>query len=139
MLLGEVGGVEEYEIVQALKTKRITKPVVAWCIGTCSTLFTTDVQFGHAGSFANSTLETADAKNSALRAAGALVPQTFEDLPELLSTLYSQLVAQETIRVAPEPEQPKIPIDYAWAQEVCFFLKIAWTCTQASLVYLDHL
>lgn len=36
VLLGEVGGIEEYEVVQALKTKRIVKPIVAWCIGTCA-------------------------------------------------------------------------------------------------------
>lgn len=36
VLLGEVGGIEEYEVVQALKTKRIVKPIIAWCIGTCA-------------------------------------------------------------------------------------------------------
>ena len=35
------------------------------------------VQFGHAGSFANSDLETADAKNNALRLAGVHVPENF--------------------------------------------------------------
>ena len=43
VLLGEVGGVEEYEIAQAVKDGRIKKPVVAWCIGTCAKMFTTDV------------------------------------------------------------------------------------------------
>ena len=46
VLLGEVGGVEEYECCEALKSGRIKKPMVAWCIGTCSDMFTTDVQFG---------------------------------------------------------------------------------------------
>lgn len=32
VLLGEVGGEEEYKIVQALKDKRITKPLVAWSV-----------------------------------------------------------------------------------------------------------
>jgi ATP citrate (pro-S)-lyase len=44
VLLGEVGGIEEYEIAEAIKSGKIKKPVVAWCIGTCSTMFTTDVQ-----------------------------------------------------------------------------------------------
>ena len=44
VLLGEVGGVEEYTVCNLLKEKRITKPVVAWCIGTCSDVFSTDVQ-----------------------------------------------------------------------------------------------
>lgn len=39
VLLGEVGGVEEYEVCEALKQKKITKPLVAWCIGTCASKF----------------------------------------------------------------------------------------------------
>lgn len=30
VLLGEVGGVEEYDVCQAIEDKRITKPLVAW-------------------------------------------------------------------------------------------------------------
>lgn len=33
VVLGEVGGVEEYEICRLIETKVITKPLVAWCIG----------------------------------------------------------------------------------------------------------
>ena len=54
--------------------------VVAWCIGTCGDYFSTEVQFGHAGSSANSKLETASAKNLALRQVGAHVPDSFDDL-----------------------------------------------------------
>lgn len=36
VLLGEVGGVEEYDVCNAIKAGRITKPLVAWCIGTCA-------------------------------------------------------------------------------------------------------
>ena len=46
--LGEVGGTDEYEIVEALKKKHITKPLVFWAIGTCQKAFKTEVQFGHA-------------------------------------------------------------------------------------------
>lgn len=75
VLLGEVGGVEEYHVCQAIKDKKLTKPLVAWCVGTCAKMFPTEVQFGHAGAFANSNLETADAKNQALAEAGANVPK----------------------------------------------------------------
>lgn len=34
VLLGEVGGTEEYDVCEAFKNKRITKPLIAWCIGT---------------------------------------------------------------------------------------------------------
>ena len=43
VLLGEVGGVEEYEVSKAIIDGRIKKPVVGWCIGTCAKMFTTDV------------------------------------------------------------------------------------------------
>lgn len=76
----QVGGVEEYEVCQALKDCRITKPLVAWCIGTCARMFTSEVQFGHAGACANSDRETATAKNRALSEAGAYVPDTFDNL-----------------------------------------------------------
>lgn len=36
VLLGEVGGVDEYDVCKALQDGRITKPLVAWCIGTCA-------------------------------------------------------------------------------------------------------
>jgi ATP citrate (pro-S)-lyase len=58
---------------------QVTKPVVAWCIGTCASKFATDVQFGHAGASANAERETAVAKNKALAAAGAHVPKSFDD------------------------------------------------------------
>ncbi|KAI9501429.1 ATP-citrate lyase [Coemansia spiralis] len=118
LLLGEVGGVEEYKVAEAVRAKKITKPVVAWCIGTCAGMFETEVQFGHAGALANSDSETAEAKNAAMRAAGIHVPDTFEALPALLNQVYSELVQTGVIVPRAEPEPPKIPIDYAWAQEL---------------------
>ncbi|KAJ2777316.1 ATP citrate lyase subunit 1 [Coemansia javaensis] len=118
LLLGEVGGGEEYKVAEAVRAGKITKPVVAWCIGTCAGMFETEVQFGHAGALANSDSETAEAKNAAMRAAGIHVPDTFEALPALLNQVYSDLVQTGRIVPRPEPEPPKIPIDYAWAQEL---------------------
>ena len=43
VLLGEVGGVEEYQVCEALKNGSITKPLVAWCIGTCAKMFSYEV------------------------------------------------------------------------------------------------
>ena len=43
VLLGEVGGVEEYKIVKALKSGKITKPLIVWCIGTCADHITSEV------------------------------------------------------------------------------------------------
>jgi ATP-citrate lyase alpha-subunit len=64
----------EYDVVEALEQGRITKPLVMWVTGTCAKAFKTEVQFGHAGAKVGSEAETADAKNAALRRAGAIVP-----------------------------------------------------------------
>jgi len=119
VLLGEVGGIEEYRVIDAVKAGIIKKPIVAWAIGTCAKMFTTEVQFGHAGSMANSELETADAKNKAMREAGFVVPETFEELPTALRETYERLVAGGIIKLKPEREPPVIPMDYKWAQ-VCY-------------------
>ena len=109
---------EEYRVIEAVKNGTITKPVVAWAIGTCASMFKTEVQFGHAGSLANSQLETAATKNKSMKEAGISVPDTFEDLPQLLGEIYQGLVKDGTIKPQPEPIVPKIPIDYSWAQEL---------------------
>jgi ATP citrate (pro-S)-lyase len=125
LLLGEVGGVEEYRVIEAVKNGTITKPIVAWAIGTCAGMFKTEVQFGHAGASANSQLETANVKNKSMKEAGFFVPDTFEDMPAVLASVYQDLVKQGSIKPAPEPVPPKIPIDYSWAQELGLIRKPA--------------
>lgn len=53
-------------------------------------MFTSEVQFGHAGSCANSNQETATAKNDALKSAGAHVPDSFDYLGKLRLFFYKQ-------------------------------------------------
>ena len=125
LLLGEVGGVEEYRVIDAVKNGQITKPIVAWAIGTCASMFKTEVQFGHAGASANSQLETASMKNQSMKEAGFFVPDTFEDMPALLNDVYKKLVKQGSIKPQPEPIVPKIPLDYSWAQELGLIRKPA--------------
>ena len=125
LLLGEVGGVEEYRVIEAVKSGQIKKPIVAWAIGTVASMLKTEVQFGHAGSFANSQLETAAMKNKSMKDAGFYVPDTFEDMPKVLAELYQKLVADGTIQPQSEPAVPKIPIDYSWAQELGLIRKPA--------------
>ncbi|EDV27248.1 uncharacterized protein TRIADDRAFT_22398 [Trichoplax adhaerens] len=118
VMLGEVGGIEEYHICQEIKNGRITKPVVAWCIGTCASMFTSEVQFGHAGACANADRETSVAKNKALREAGAHVPNSFDDYGILIRDVYNDLVSKGTIVPKPEQQPPTVPMDYAWAREL---------------------
>lgn len=113
--LGEIGGTEELRIVEALKAKKITKPLVIWVTGTCSKMFPAGVQFGHAGAKAGSDLETADAKNAALKAAGAVVPDSFDDYGVKVNETYLKLVKKGVIKPAEDIAAPALPLDFAQA------------------------
>merc|ERR1711865_479489 len=80
--------------------------------------FGSEVQFGHAGSLAQSTSETSKAKNAALASAGAIVPETFNDLGNTIGQVYSELLAAKVIVPAAEPMKPVVPMDYSWANEL---------------------
>ncbi|CAK9007325.1 ATP-citrate synthase (ATP-citrate (pro-S-)-lyase) (Citrate cleavage enzyme) [Durusdinium trenchii] len=118
VLLGEVGGREEYKVCEAIESGRITKPVVAWCIGTCAKIFPYEVQFGHAGALANALSETAEAKNSAMRKAGCFVPNSFDGFGDLLGAVYGTMASNSLIQVDPEPPVPKVPMDFNWAKQL---------------------
>ena len=110
--LGEIGGTEEYEIVEALKTKKITKPIVIWVTGTAARILPKGLQFGHAGAMAGSDRETAGAKNRALKEAGALVPDSYEDFDKLINQCYEDLRSKGIIKEKKEVEPPEIPMDF---------------------------
>jgi succinyl-CoA synthetase alpha subunit len=113
--LGELGGEDEYRIIQALKAGKITKPLVAWVTGTCAPVLPASVQFGHAGAKADTAKETAQAKNEAFKAAGAFVPNTFDDYGDEIKKVYESLLAKGEVREIIEEEEPKIPVDYSKA------------------------
>mmetsp|Transcript_1588 Transcript_1588/g.1724 ORF Transcript_1588/g.1724 Transcript_1588/m.1724 type:complete len:1084 (+) Transcript_1588:143-3394(+) len=125
VLLGEVGGIDEYAVAEAIQSGRITKPLVAWVMGTCASIFPYEVQFGHAGAMARGDLETADAKNKAMATAGAFVPKSFDAIGEKMYEVYASLVANGTIIPKPEPPVPKIPMDYIWAKRLGLIRKPA--------------
>ena len=109
VLLGEVGGREEYKVIDAIKEGKITKPVIGWCIGTIAKHFSSGVQFGHAGASANAEMETAIAKNKAMKEAGMHVPQSFNDLPNVINEVYNNLKSQGIIQDIAEPEIRTLP------------------------------
>ncbi len=109
VLLGEVGGTEEYKVIEAVKSGKIKKPIIAWCIGTIAKHFSSGVQFGHAGASANADAETAAAKNEAMAAAGIYVPASFNDLPGKIAEVYGKLRAEGTIGEIAEPELRAVP------------------------------
>jgi ATP citrate (pro-S)-lyase len=118
LLLGEVGGIDEYDLIDCVKKGRITKPIIAWCVGTCASCFATEVQFGHAGAQARGDMETAAAKNKAMKEAGFYVPDSFDKLPETIEKLYTQLVLEGRIVETHEGETPQVPMDYTWAKKL---------------------
>jgi len=109
ILLGEVGGTEEYKVIEAVKSGKITKPIIAWCIGTIAKYYDSGVQFGHAGASANAERETAEAKNKAMAEAGIHVPATFNDLPAKIMEVYSDLKSKGIIGEIEEPEINIVP------------------------------
>jgi ATP-citrate lyase alpha-subunit len=116
VMLGEIGGRDEYAVVEAVKSGKIKKPVVAWCIGTCAKVFPSEVQFGHAGARAGAQAETADAKNAALKAAGVIVPQSFDTFGEAIRQTFETLKKKKLVAERPaEPAVPTIPAEYASA------------------------
>jgi succinyl-CoA synthetase alpha subunit len=110
--LGEIGGLEEYEIVEALKNGKIRKPLAIWVTGTAAKILPQNLQFGHAGAMAGSDRETAEAKNNALREVGAFVPESYEDFDKVIRKVYEKLVQEGKIIPAKEAEPPKIPTDF---------------------------
>ena len=118
IVLGEVGGVEEYEICRLIDEGRLNKPIVGWCIGTCAKIFPYEVQFGHAGACATGNLETADAKNAALKARGVWVPASFEDFGVVINEVFNKLLAAGSIPQRLELPPPSIPVDYEWARKL---------------------
>merc|ERR1719498_2031361 len=107
VLLGEVGGTDEYAVMDAVKSGRIHKPLIGWCVGTCASCFATEVQFGHAGAQARGDLETAKAKNAAMKEAGIIVPDSFVKLGDCIKEEWSKLVTDGDVHIASEPEVPK--------------------------------
>jgi succinyl-CoA synthetase alpha subunit len=116
--LGEIGGKDEYAIVDALKEKKITKPIVIWVAGTAAKILPSGLQFGHAGAMAGSDMETAEAKNHALRKAGAIVPSSYENLDKAIKDTFEKLKKESKISPVDEFEPPKVPLDFKDAQRL---------------------
>lgn len=84
---GELGGTDEYEIVQLIEDGRLTKPVTVYIAGVIGESFDTPVQFGHAKALAGSKDETASAKRKALALAGVTVATSIGELTDIVAGL----------------------------------------------------
>ncbi|HLD39859.1 MAG TPA: citrate/2-methylcitrate synthase, partial [Candidatus Nanoarchaeia archaeon] len=111
--LGELGGKQEYEIIKAKQEGKITKPLIMWTPGTCADIFPWEVQFGHAGAKAGSNEESAKTKNQALREAGIIVPESFEQLEEKIKETFQTLGLPNSNESTPK----EVPLDYTEAMK----------------------
>ncbi|MCB0430792.1 MAG: ATP citrate synthase [Flavobacteriales bacterium] len=110
--LGETGGNDEYEMIEAVQKGEITKPLVVWVTGGCARLFPGEAQFGHAGASARNETETTEAKLEALRKSGIHVPESFDDLGSVLGKVFDQLKRNGKVRMPVEPKFPHVPVDF---------------------------
>lgn len=99
VVLWEIWGRDELEVARMISQKEITKPVVAWCIGTINEQISGEVQFGHAGAKSNKDEETASYKNKFLAESGAIVPESYVDFGDKIETTFKSLNIAETQRV----------------------------------------
>jgi ATP citrate (pro-S)-lyase len=75
------------------------------------------VQFGHAGARAASPAETAIEKNRALRDAGAIVPDSYDELGDVIHYVYKDLVKNGQLPQIDTPEPVHFPLDFKEAQK----------------------
>jgi len=89
---GELGGVDEYDIVSLIKEGKLTKQVVAYIAGVIGESFDAPVQFGHAKALAGSHDETASAKRQALREAGVTVAESIDELKKFINQIPKETI-----------------------------------------------
>ena len=99
VMLWEIGWRDELEVARMIREKEITKPVVAWCIGTINEQISGEVQFGHAGAKSNKIEETANYKNEILKKSGAIVPESYIDFWDKIEEVFDTLNIKKGIPV----------------------------------------
>lgn len=80
---GEVGGSSETEAARLIKEGLFTKPLIVFLAGKFAESLPKDTSLGHAGSIVGME-STMDDKIKALKEAGAIVANNFEDIPSLI-------------------------------------------------------
>lgn len=91
VMLWEVWWTSELEIAKMIKSWKIKKPVVAWCIWTIWEELKSEVQFWHAWAKSNKNEETATYKNNFLKESWAIVPESFMDFWEKIWETFEKL------------------------------------------------
>lgn len=84
---GELGGIDEYELAEMVKSGTIKKPVVAYVAGSIADIFPSNPQFGHAKAMAKNRIESAREKLKALKNVGVKTADTFTEFVKLIKGL----------------------------------------------------
>jgi succinyl-CoA synthetase alpha subunit len=81
-MFGEIGGSQEERVAELMTSGVVTKPVVAYIGGRAAT---SGVRFSHAGAIVEGGRGTHEGKVAALREAGAVVVERFDELPQAVT------------------------------------------------------
>jgi succinyl-CoA synthetase alpha subunit len=102
VVFGEIGGSQEEELADLIRTGRITKPVVAYIGGKAARAGT---RFSHAGAIIEGNRGTHAGKVAALEAAGATVVAAFGELP---AAVVERLRARGSLSLMDEAERTAV-------------------------------
>ncbi|MEK7644337.1 MAG: succinate--CoA ligase subunit alpha [Patescibacteria group bacterium] len=83
VIFGEHGGSYEFEIVEAIKNEEYTKPLAIYIGGKFANVLPEGLNIGHAGAIVERGKGAVE-KEKALRAVGALIADTYEELADLV-------------------------------------------------------
>lgn len=98
---GELGGADEYDIVDLLNESKLTKPLTCYIAGVIGESFETPVQFGHAKALAGNKSETATAKRTALAEAGAVVAGSMQEFLEHIRHIHEDTLEMDAHAIGP--------------------------------------
>jgi len=87
VIFGEVGGSYEEKLAEAMRQKKIKKPVVALIAGRFSEKLPQDTVLGHAGAIVSKGKGSANSKIAALEKAGAVIAEIPEDISLLVKKI----------------------------------------------------
>lgn len=87
VIIGELGGTYEEQAAEVLKKKKFTKPLIAFISGLFAETLPQGVSFGHAGAIVDSKIGTRKGKIEALKAAGAQVVNSPEEIVNILASM----------------------------------------------------
>lgn len=87
VIFGELGGTYEEHIAEYVKNSQIKKPVIALISGEFTQKLPNEVQFGHAGAIIEGKRGNPEYKRRVLQDSGAHIPESLDQIAELLSKI----------------------------------------------------